>query len=114
MNHLNIEPKTELVPVDKIAVVNPRVRNQKVFREIVSNIAAIGLKRPITVARRVELCVQFSIFLRREFFAPLLGEGQLAFRNLTIPDVPLARCIDHHGSEGCQLVSYCTGTHSPT
>ena len=42
----------ELIPLDRITVVNPRVRNLKVFKEIVANIAELGLKRPITVARR--------------------------------------------------------------
>ena len=42
----------ELIPIERITVVNPRVRNKKIFKEIVSNIAEIGLKRPITVARR--------------------------------------------------------------
>lgn len=41
----------EMIPLDLISVVNPRIRNKKVFREIVSNIAEIGLKKPITVAR---------------------------------------------------------------
>lgn len=44
---------TELIPVDAITVVNPRVRNQKVFDEIVANIAELGLKRqsPLQPAR---------------------------------------------------------------
>jgi ParB family transcriptional regulator, chromosome partitioning protein len=41
----------ELIPVEHITVINPRVRNKKIFKEIVSNIAEIGLKKPITVAR---------------------------------------------------------------
>lgn len=45
--------KIELVPTDRIAVINPRVRNRKSFRDIVENIDAIGLKKPITVARRM-------------------------------------------------------------
>ncbi len=44
--------RTELIAVDAITVVNPRVRNQKIFDEIVANIAELGLKRPITVAAR--------------------------------------------------------------
>jgi len=44
-------PAVEMIPVDLISVVNPRVRNKKVFREIVSNIAELGIKKPITVAR---------------------------------------------------------------
>src|ERR1700749_554112 len=45
-------PKVELIQLDQIEIVNPRVRNRKVFKEIVDNIATLGLKRPITVARR--------------------------------------------------------------
>jgi ParB family chromosome partitioning protein len=43
---------TELIAVNAITVVNPRIRNQKVFDEIVASIAELGLKRPITVAAR--------------------------------------------------------------
>ena len=46
-----IKPNIEIIPTSEIDVVNPRVRNQKTFRDIVSNIANIGLKRPITVTR---------------------------------------------------------------
>lgn len=42
----------ELIPIERITVINPRVRNKKIFKEIVSNIAEIGLKKPITVTRR--------------------------------------------------------------
>jgi ParB family transcriptional regulator, chromosome partitioning protein len=44
----------ELIPVERITVINPRVRNKKIFKEIISNIAEIGLKKPITVTRRDE------------------------------------------------------------
>ena len=42
----------EMIPIDRITVINPRVRNKKLFKEITANIAEIGLKRPVTVARR--------------------------------------------------------------
>jgi ParB family chromosome partitioning protein len=45
-------PSVELIPVDRITVVNPRVRNRRIFREIVANIEQLGLKKPITVTRR--------------------------------------------------------------
>jgi ParB family chromosome partitioning protein len=45
-------PEVELIPVELINVVNPRIRNKKVFKEIVANIAEVGLKKPITVALR--------------------------------------------------------------
>jgi len=48
MNNSTDVPEVELVPVDRITVINPRARNKKVFKEITSNIAEIGLKRPIT------------------------------------------------------------------
>ena len=65
---------TELIAVDAITVVNPRIRNQKVFDEIVANIAELGLKRPITVAavRRQSFWVQRRPKLR-ERLAHLVG-----------------------------------------
>lgn len=41
----------EMIPLDRIAVINPRVRNKKVFRQIVDSISKVGLKKPITVSR---------------------------------------------------------------
>lgn len=42
----------QLVPIDKIRVINARGRSKAKFREIVENISKIGLKKPITVSRR--------------------------------------------------------------
>jgi ParB family chromosome partitioning protein len=44
----------EMIPLERITVINPRVRNKKIFKGIASNIAEIGLKKPITVTRRDE------------------------------------------------------------
>lgn len=41
--------KVTLIPISEINILNPRVRNQKTFDEIIDNIAEVGLKRPITV-----------------------------------------------------------------
>lgn len=41
--------KIELLDIDRIHILNPRVRNQKVFQEIAANIADVGMKRPVTV-----------------------------------------------------------------
>lgn len=41
-----------MVPVTAITVLNPRSRNRKQFQELKDSIALIGLKKPITVARR--------------------------------------------------------------
>ena len=41
-----------LIPIDRIEVLNSRERITKVFEEIVGNIKAIGLKKPIIVTQR--------------------------------------------------------------
>ncbi len=46
------QKKVEMIAIDQIRVLNPRVRNRRNFEEIVDNIARIGLKRPITVSKR--------------------------------------------------------------
>jgi ParB family chromosome partitioning protein len=48
----NKAQSVEMIPIDRVMVVNPRVRNKRIFREIIENIAEIGLKKPITVTRR--------------------------------------------------------------
>src|SRR5262249_39621385 len=52
MKRGTLEQRVELIPIEHIVVINPRVRNKKTFKEIVGNIAEIGLKKPITVTRR--------------------------------------------------------------
>jgi ParB family transcriptional regulator, chromosome partitioning protein len=42
----------EMIPLERITVINPRLRNKRLFNEIIANIAEVGLKRPITVTRR--------------------------------------------------------------
>ncbi|MDH3000416.1 chromosome partitioning protein ParB [Chelonobacter oris] len=39
----------QVIPINRIRIINPRTRNQKIFADLVENIAKIGLKRPITV-----------------------------------------------------------------
>jgi ParB family transcriptional regulator, chromosome partitioning protein len=42
----------QLIPIDRITVINPRIRGRKSFKGIVENVGSVGLKKPITVARR--------------------------------------------------------------
>jgi ParB family chromosome partitioning protein len=42
----------EMIPISAIHVLNPRARNKRVFGELVTSIANLGLKKPITVAVR--------------------------------------------------------------
>lgn len=41
--------KIVMIPTNSIEILNPRVRNKKIFEELVESIRKIGLKRPITV-----------------------------------------------------------------
>jgi len=41
----------EIIPIDAITIVNPRIRNVKIHQAITENINLVGLKRPITVRR---------------------------------------------------------------
>jgi len=40
------------IPVSAITILNPRARNKRVFNELVTSIANLGLKKPITVSPR--------------------------------------------------------------
>lgn len=49
MKQKNRNAQIKMIAISKINILNPRVRNQKVFDDITENIAKVGLKRPITV-----------------------------------------------------------------
>jgi ParB family chromosome partitioning protein len=90
------EQKVEMVPIARISVLNPRARNKRTHREIVDNIEAIGLKRPITVSRRPG-----SAPARYDL---VCGEGRLeAFRMLGATEIP-AVVIDAPESD-CLVMS---------
>jgi ParB family chromosome partitioning protein len=73
--------KIEMIPIDRIDVLNPRTRNRRQHREIVDSIKAIGLKRPITVSRK-----KSSGPPRYDL---VCGEGRIeAFRMLGKTEVP--------------------------
>lgn len=73
--------RIEWIPLDRITVVNPRIRNKRAFKEIVDNIAQIGLKRPITVTRRMES--------DGPFYDLVCGQGRLeAYQALGQSEVP--------------------------
>ena len=52
MNMVPREGELKLIPIDAIEVLNPRERNSKIFEEIVGNIKAIGLKKPIQTKKK--------------------------------------------------------------
>lgn len=71
-----------MIPIDRIEVLNPRERNHRVFDDIVDNIRAIGLKKPITVTPRRSPGDM-------ERYLLVCGEGRLkAFKSLGEADIP--------------------------
>ena len=89
-------PQVELIPIDLISIVNPRGRNRKIFKDIVANISELGLKRPITVARRPGL--------NGPRYDLVCGQGRLeAYRSLGQRDIP-ALVVDAD-TEDCLVMS---------
>ncbi len=96
MKTLSSETKVARIRIDRISVVNPRVRNKKIFKEIISNIAELGLKRPITVSRRETAeGAQYEL---------VCGQGRLeAYQALGQTEIP-ALVVDA-STEDCMVMS---------
>ncbi|WP_227243298.1 plasmid partitioning protein RepB C-terminal domain-containing protein [Paraburkholderia caribensis] len=74
--------EVRMIPIDQIEVINPRERNNRVFDEIVGNIKAIGLKKPIVVTPRTTSGGVARYLL-------VCGEGRVkAFRALGETSIP--------------------------
>jgi ParB family transcriptional regulator, chromosome partitioning protein len=86
----------ELIPIDRITVINPRVRNKRIFKEIISNIAELGLKKPITVTRRGDADdVRFDL---------VCGQGRLeAYQALGQQEIPAF--VVEADAEDCLVMS---------
>ena len=85
-----------MIPIDRIHVLNPRSRDKKRHREIVENIEAVGLKRPVTVRR--------AVVAGEARFDLVCGEGRLeAFRMLGEREIP-AVVIDA-AEDDCLIMS---------
>jgi ParB family chromosome partitioning protein len=54
MTNRNEEREIRRIPIADVKVINPRARNKKIFQELVTSIAHLGLKKPITVSRNSE------------------------------------------------------------
>jgi len=86
----------ELIPIERITVINPRVRNKKIFKEIVSNIAELGLKRPITVSRHDDA--------DGPRYALVCGQGRLeAYQALGQQEIPAL--VVEANTEDCMVMS---------
>lgn len=72
-------PEVRMVAVDAITIINPRIRNRRIFQELVTSIAHLGLKKPITVSQRPG----------KQRYDLVCGQGRLeAFMALGQPEIP--------------------------
>ncbi|WP_377190534.1 ParB/RepB/Spo0J family partition protein [Ruegeria meonggei] len=86
----------EMIPIDLISVIDPRIRNCKAFEAMVDSIAELGLKRPITVARR-----DSEDGLRYDL---VCGQGRLeAFQELGQDEIPAI--VISASNEDCLVMS---------
>jgi ParB family chromosome partitioning protein len=78
-----------MIPISQIRLLNPRARSKAKFSQIVSNIAAVGLKKPITVSPREEEPGTYDL---------VCGQGRLeAYQSLGQTEVPaLVRDVPKH------------------
>jgi ParB family transcriptional regulator, chromosome partitioning protein len=91
-------PIVQMIPIDQINVLNPRARNKTVFESIVSNIANLGLKKPIKVTPRKEP-------VNGKLYDLMFGQGRLeAFTALGQTEIPAI--VEQEASrQECLLVS---------
>jgi ParB family transcriptional regulator, chromosome partitioning protein len=90
-------PIVQMIPIDRINVLNPRSRNKIVFQSIVSNISSLGLKRPITVAARTDPA-------NGRLYDLVCGQGRLeAFIALGQTEIPAI--VKDASKEDCFLMS---------
>jgi ParB family chromosome partitioning protein len=90
-------PVVQMIPITQINILNPRSRNKVAFQGIVANISSLGLKRPITVARRTEP-------IDGKLYDLVCGQGRLeAFMALGQPEIPAI--VKEASREECFLMS---------
>ena len=83
-----------MIPISAITVLNPRVRNKKIFNELVTSIAHLGLKKPITVSARPD----------QSGYDLVCGQGRLeAFMALGQTEIPAV--VLEASEEDCFVMS---------
>jgi ParB family chromosome partitioning protein len=81
-HHVGEEQDIRRIPIARIRIANPRARSRKVFAGIVESIAAVGLKRPITVT-------ETASDEGGPYFDLICGQGRIeAFQALGEKEIP--------------------------
>lgn len=87
----------QMIPIDRIVVLNPRVRNRRKFMDVVESIRTVGLKRPIRVNTMMGADGQRSYGLA-------CGQGRIeAFRELGRTEIPAI--VTAASDEECLIMS---------
>ena len=82
--HSQTHDEVQMIPLDRIRVMNPRARDPKRFNQVVKSIAQVGLKKPITVNVRSGSFAEGS-----PVYDLVCGQGRLeAFHNLGESKIP--------------------------
>ncbi|MGI4748207.1 MAG: plasmid partitioning protein RepB C-terminal domain-containing protein [Janthinobacterium lividum] len=83
-----------MIPISQVTVLNPRLRNKRVFAELVASIGGVGLKKPITVRSRPG----------GSGYDLICGQGRLeAFTELGQQEIPAV--VVEATEEDCYLMS---------
>lgn len=89
--------RVEMIRIDRIIILNPRVRNRRKFLEVVESIRTVGLKRPI----RVNTMIGPD---GRDSYGLVCGQGRIeAFRELGRTEIPAI--ITEATEEECLVMS---------
>ena len=87
-------PEIRMIPISDVTVLNPRARNKRVFGELVTSIAHLGLKKPITVSMRSN----------GSGYDLVCGEGRLA-AFITLGQTEIPAVVIEATEEDCFVMS---------
>lgn len=72
-----------LIPIDRIRILNPRVRERKKFEKVLNSIRSLGLKKPIKVSSRIVKDGE------EPGYDLVCGQGRIeAYQALGYPEIP--------------------------
>lgn len=78
-----MKEKIQLIPIDRIRIVNPRFRDKKKFAKVLESIRNMGLKKPIQVSPRPGSTKEEG------GYNLICGQGRIeAFQALGYPEIP--------------------------
>jgi ParB family chromosome partitioning protein len=83
----------QLIPITKIRILNPRARNKAKFKEIVTNVSRVGLKKPITVCPRAGSGGEYDLVCGQGRLEAMISLGQTHIHAIIVEATPEDRYI---------------------